>query len=254
MLSREDNELLTNTDQGTPMGELFRRFWLPVALSEELPGPDCVPVRVKILDEDLIAFRDTDGRVGLVDAYCPHRGAPMFFGRNEEDGLRCVYHGWKFDVDGECVDLPNAPEGDTFRNKIHIKSLPLRRGRRHGLGLHGPEGQAAAVPGVRLDEAAGRRTATSPSSASSATGCRPRRATSTPRTAASCTAPSTTTRQPATALCAPAHQAAASRSLAGPCRRRRALPVRRRQPPRHAGRRRAEASIEDIDAGALVIA
>jgi phenylpropionate dioxygenase-like ring-hydroxylating dioxygenase large terminal subunit len=74
--------------------------------------------------EDLIAFRDTDGRVGLVDAYCPHRGAPMFFGRNEENGLRCVYHGWKFDVDGECVDLPNAPEGDTFRHKIHIKSYP----------------------------------------------------------------------------------------------------------------------------------
>ena len=79
MLSKEDNELVTNTDKGTPMGELFRRFWLPVALSEELPGPDCVPVKLKIMNEDLIAFRDTDGKVGLVDAYCPHRGAPMFF-------------------------------------------------------------------------------------------------------------------------------------------------------------------------------
>jgi len=82
-------------------------------------------LRVKVLGEDLIAFRDTDGRVGLVDAYCPHRGAPMFFGRNEENGLRCVYHGWKFDVDGVCTDLPNAPEGETFKNKIHIKYYPI---------------------------------------------------------------------------------------------------------------------------------
>ena len=124
MLSKEDNELVTNTNPGTPMGDLFRRFWLPVALSEELPGIDCVPVRVKVLGEDLIAFRDTDGGVGLVDAYCPHRGAPLFFGRNEENGLRCVYHGWKFDVNGVCVDLPNAPEGATFKDKIQIKSYP----------------------------------------------------------------------------------------------------------------------------------
>jgi len=124
MLTREDNELITNVNAGAPMGELFRRFWLPVALAEELPGADCVPVRVKVLNEDLIAFRDTDGRPGLVDAYCPHRGAPMFFARNEESGLRCVYHGWKFDVDGNCVDLPNAPEGPTFKNKIRIKRYP----------------------------------------------------------------------------------------------------------------------------------
>jgi len=126
MLSREDNQLLTDTNPGSPMGELFRRFWLPVIMSEELPGPDSVPLRVRVMGEDLIAFRDTDGGVGLVDAYCPHRGAPMFFGRNEENGLRCVYHGWKFDVNGECVDLPNAPEGDTFRHKIHIKSYPCQ--------------------------------------------------------------------------------------------------------------------------------
>jgi phenylpropionate dioxygenase-like ring-hydroxylating dioxygenase large terminal subunit len=117
MLSKEDNELITNTNKGTPMGELFRRFWLPVALQSELPGPDCTPVRVKVMNEDLIAFRDTSGNPGLVDAYCPHRGAPMFFGRNEEDGLRCVYHGWKFDVTGTCVDLPNAPEGETFTTR-----------------------------------------------------------------------------------------------------------------------------------------
>jgi phenylpropionate dioxygenase-like ring-hydroxylating dioxygenase large terminal subunit len=124
MLSKEDNELVTNTDAGTPMGELMRRYWLPVALSEELPGPDCVPVKLKIMNEDLIAFRDSDGKVGLVDAYCPHRGAPMFFGRNEESGLRCVYHGWKFDVSGRCVDVPNTPEGDTYKNKVRIVAYP----------------------------------------------------------------------------------------------------------------------------------
>ncbi|HWO73025.1 MAG TPA: Rieske 2Fe-2S domain-containing protein [Dehalococcoidia bacterium] len=124
MLSREDNELVTNTNKGTPMGEAFRRFWLPVALASELPGPDCIPVRVRVLGEDLIAFRDTEGRVGLVDAYCPHRGAPMFFGRNEESGLRCIYHGWKFDVSGRCVDLPNAVEGDTYKEKVKIKAYP----------------------------------------------------------------------------------------------------------------------------------
>ena len=124
MLSKEDNELVTTIDKGTPMGELFRRFWLPVALASELPGPDCAPVRVKVLNEDLIAFRDSSGRPGIVDAYCPHRGAPMFFGRNEEDGLRCVYHGWKFDVSGACVDLPNAPEGETFKNKVRITAYP----------------------------------------------------------------------------------------------------------------------------------
>jgi phenylpropionate dioxygenase-like ring-hydroxylating dioxygenase large terminal subunit len=125
MLSQEDNELVTNTNRGTPTGDLFRRFWLPVALSEELPGPDSVPVRVRALGEDLIAFRDTDGRVGLIDAYCAHRGAPLFFGRNEEQGLRCVYHGWKYDVDGNCTDLPNSPEGDTYKLKIKIKRYPV---------------------------------------------------------------------------------------------------------------------------------
>jgi phthalate 4,5-dioxygenase oxygenase subunit len=124
MLAKEDNELITNTNSGTPMGELFRRYWLPVALSQELAGPDCPPVRVRVLGEDLIAFRDSNGKPGLVDAYCPHRGAPMFFGRNEEEGLRCVYHGWKFAVTGECVDLPNSPEGDTYKNKVEIKAYP----------------------------------------------------------------------------------------------------------------------------------
>jgi phthalate 4,5-dioxygenase oxygenase subunit len=146
MLSKEDNELVTNTDKGTPMGELFRRFWLPVALSEELPGPDCVPVKIKILNEDLIAFRGTDGRPGLVDAYCPHRGAPMFFGRNEENGLRCVYHGWKFDVDGACTDLPNTPEGDTFKNKVHITAYPCREAGGMVFAYMGPKEKQPPFP------------------------------------------------------------------------------------------------------------
>ncbi|HXP92348.1 MAG TPA: Rieske 2Fe-2S domain-containing protein, partial [Candidatus Binatia bacterium] len=100
MLKPEDNEKITRVGPGTPMGNLFRRYWLPLLLASELPEPDGPPVRVRVLGEDLIAFRATDGKVGLVDAYCPHRRAPLFFGRNEECGLRCVYHGWKFDVDG----------------------------------------------------------------------------------------------------------------------------------------------------------
>jgi nitrite reductase/ring-hydroxylating ferredoxin subunit len=84
------------------MGTLFRRFWLPAMLSEEVPGADCAPVRLRLLGENLVGVRDTNGTVGILDAYCPHRGAPLFFGRNEECGLRCVYHGWKFNVHGTC--------------------------------------------------------------------------------------------------------------------------------------------------------
>lgn len=126
MLSTEENQLLCQTGPGTPMGDLFRRFWLPVALSRELPKPDCPPVRLRILSEDLIAFRDTVGRVGLLSRYCPHRGASLYFGRNEEQGLRCVYHGWKFDVNGDCVEMPNEPGGCGFKQKIRQTAYPTR--------------------------------------------------------------------------------------------------------------------------------
>jgi len=108
MLTVEDNETLTRTGPDTPMGTLFRRYWMPVLLSSELPAPDCPPRRVRLLGEDFIAFRDSTGKVGIVEPRCPHRGANLFFGRNEECGLRCVYHGWKFDVAGRCVDIPNV--------------------------------------------------------------------------------------------------------------------------------------------------
>src|SRR6266542_1891236 len=98
MLSKEDNELLTRIGPGTVMGALMRQYWLPFLLADEVAGPDSDPVRVRLLGENLIAFRDSNGSVGLIQNNCPHRGASLFFGRNEEAGLRCVYHGWKFDV------------------------------------------------------------------------------------------------------------------------------------------------------------
>ena len=129
MLSREDNELLVRVGPGTAMGELFRRFWTPIMLSSELGGPDSPPVRATVLGEILVAFRDTGGTVGLLAAYCPHRRANLFWGRNEQHGLRCVYHGWKFDVNGRCVDLPNCPEGDKLKERVTTPSYPtLERG------------------------------------------------------------------------------------------------------------------------------
>ena len=124
MLTREENELVTRISAGTPMGETMRRYWIPALLARELPEPDCAPVRVKLLGEELVAFRDTEGRVGLLDEYCPHRRASLFFGRNEECGLRCVYHGWKFDVSGRCVDMMNEPEALSFKHKIRQQSYP----------------------------------------------------------------------------------------------------------------------------------
>jgi len=124
MLSREDNDLLTRVGPATPMGNLLRRYWMPALLSEDLPGPDCPPKRVKLLDEELVAFRDTDGRLGLLDEYCPHRLTSLFLARNEECGLRCVYHGWKFDVEGNCVDMPNEPAESRFKEKVRTQSYP----------------------------------------------------------------------------------------------------------------------------------
>jgi phthalate 4,5-dioxygenase len=124
MLSREENELLTRVGPGTPMGALFRRFWLPALLPRELPAPDGDPLRLRLLGEDLVAFRDTQGRIGVFAEHCPHRGASLYFGRNEERGLRCVYHGWKFDVAGRCVEMPNEPAESDFRRKVRATAYP----------------------------------------------------------------------------------------------------------------------------------
>jgi len=124
MLSVEENTYLTRTGPGTPMGELFRRFWLPVFLSSELPENEGAPLRTRLLNEDLVGYRDGTGHVGILDAYCPHRRAPLFYGRNEECGLRCVYHGWKFDAAGQCVDMPSEPPESNFRERLTIKAYP----------------------------------------------------------------------------------------------------------------------------------
>ena len=124
MLTKEDNEILTRVGPGTPMGNLLRRYWLPALLSSEVPAPDSPPIRVRLLGEDLVAFRDTDGNVGLFVQSCPHRGASLFFGRNEECGLRCVYHGWKYDVDGNCVDMPSEPAESNFKSKVRVTAYP----------------------------------------------------------------------------------------------------------------------------------
>ncbi|HEV7662959.1 MAG TPA: Rieske 2Fe-2S domain-containing protein [Chloroflexota bacterium] len=124
MLSREDNELISRVGPGTPMGNLMRQYWLPAMVSAELPEVDGAPLRVRLLGENLIAFRSSTGQVGLLQNHCPHRGASLFFGRNEEAGLRCVYHGWKFAIDGTCVDMPNEPAESDFRTKVQAVAYP----------------------------------------------------------------------------------------------------------------------------------
>ena len=124
MLSKEDNELLTQTGPSTPMGKLIRRYWIPALLSEEIPKADCPPVRVRLLGEDLVAFRDSQSRIGLLDEHCAHRGTSLFYGRNEECGLRCIYHGWKYDVDGNVLETPAEPGDSDFRKKLHHTAYP----------------------------------------------------------------------------------------------------------------------------------
>jgi phthalate 4,5-dioxygenase len=125
MLTLEQNELLTRTNAGTAMGDLFRRYWLPALLARELPAPDCPPVRLQLLGERMIAIRDSDGRLGAMDEFCAHRGVSLWFGRNEEKGLRCPYHGWKYDVTGQCVEIPSEPEDSHYCSRVKLKSYPL---------------------------------------------------------------------------------------------------------------------------------
>ncbi len=153
MLKPEDNQRITQVGRGTPMGELQRRYWLPFALSKELPDRDGAPIRVRVLGEDLVAFRATDGSVGLMDAFCPHRRAPMFFGRNEECGLRCVYHGWKFDVNGTCVDMPSEPADSLFKTKVTIATYPVWEGGGLMWTYMGPPEHQPAVPDYEFTRA-----------------------------------------------------------------------------------------------------
>ncbi|WP_294042991.1 Rieske 2Fe-2S domain-containing protein [Sphingomonas sp.] len=144
------NKVFSRVGPGTPMGNLFRRFWLPAVLSKQLPESDGTPVRLRILCEDLVAFRDSDGEVGIIDAFCRHRLAPLYFGRNEECGLRCVYHGWKWNRKGECVDIPNIQPPDNYddlKEKARIKSYPTFE--KNGLVwvYMGPADKQPPVPG-----------------------------------------------------------------------------------------------------------
>src|SRR5258705_5561591 len=109
MLTHQENELLCRVEGDTPMGRLMRRHWVPALLSEQLVENDGPPVRVRLFGEDLVAFRDTEGQIGVLGEYCPHRKASLFFGRNEECGLRCLYHGWKFDVHGKGLEMVSEP-------------------------------------------------------------------------------------------------------------------------------------------------
>ncbi len=187
MLSQAENELLTRAGPDTPMGNLMRRFWLPFALSTELREPDSDPVRVRLLGEDLIAFGDTTGNVGLMQNNCPHRGASLFYGRNEESGLRCVYHGWRFDTDGNCVDMPNGPAESDF--KATCARRPTRwsiaaacRGHIWGR-IPTRDRSCQGSSGRSCLKAIG----WSPSASSTAASCRTSRARSTPVTCRSCT-------------------------------------------------------------------
>jgi phthalate 4,5-dioxygenase len=126
MLSLEDSELLCRVGPGTAGGALIRQYWMPALMSSELPEKDGAPLRVRLLGENLIAFRDTAGQIGLVRNACPHRGASLFYGRNEEHGLRCVYHGWKFDVTGKCVDMPLEPPESDYKDKVRAIAYPTR--------------------------------------------------------------------------------------------------------------------------------
>jgi phthalate 4,5-dioxygenase oxygenase subunit len=126
MLTAQENDLLCRVEGNAPMGQIMRRHWLPAALSEEVAEPDGAPVRVRLLGEDLLAFRDSDGKVGVIGEFCPHRNASLFYGRNEECGLRCLYHGWKVDVEGNIMEMSSEPPESGFAAKVKHKSYPTR--------------------------------------------------------------------------------------------------------------------------------
>jgi phenylpropionate dioxygenase-like ring-hydroxylating dioxygenase large terminal subunit len=151
MLKQEENELICRVGPGTPMGNLMREYWMPALLSSELPSADSDPIRVLLLGEQLIGFRDTNGQVGLIQNNCPHRGASLFFGRNEEAGLRCVYHGWKFDVQGNCIDMPNEPAESDFKSKVKAVAYPTQE--RNGIvwAYLGPRKEPPRLPDLEAN-------------------------------------------------------------------------------------------------------
>ena len=138
MMTPEENDLLCRVEGDAPMGQIMRRHWIAACLSEEVAEPDGAPVKVRLLGEDLVVFRDSKGRVGVLDEYCSHRRASLVFARNEECGLRCLYHGWKFDVEGNVVEMASEPEHSLIPGPREAQGLPGARGRRLRVGLYGP--------------------------------------------------------------------------------------------------------------------
>ena len=124
-MKKEQSDLLTQTGPGTIMGDLFRRYWLPALLAEEIALPDGAPVRLQLLSEKMLAFRDSNGQLGVIDEFCAHRGVSLWFGRNEEGGIRCPYHGWKYDINGQCMEVPSEAVESGFCERIKLKSYPL---------------------------------------------------------------------------------------------------------------------------------
>ena len=186
MLSRAENELLTQVGSGTPMGELMRCYWLPALLSEEIATPDCPPVRVRLLGEDLIAFRDSQGRVGLLGEHCAHRGTSLFYGRNEECGLTCIYHGWKYDVDGNVLETPAEPASSDFKKKLRHAAYPCKEIAGIVFTYMGPAEKLPVLPRYEWVSLAPEQFARS-NPISSAITCRASRATSILRTRRFCT-------------------------------------------------------------------
>src|SRR5256712_263352 len=126
MLTNDQNELLCRVEGAAPMGGIMRSHWLPVCMSEEVTEKDGAPVKSRLVGEDLVVFRDSNGKLGVLDEHCPHRGASLVFGRNEECGLRCLYHGWKFDVEGNILEMASEPDGSALKNSLRQKSYPVR--------------------------------------------------------------------------------------------------------------------------------
>jgi phthalate 4,5-dioxygenase oxygenase subunit len=157
MLTHEQNDLLCRVEGDAPMGGIMRRHWLPVCLSEEVAEKDGAPVKARLVGEDLVVFRDSNGRLGVLDERCPHRGASLVFGRNEECGLRCLYHGWKFDVEGSILEMSSEPDGSALRNSLRQKAYPAREAGGFVWAWLGPKEEMrefeppawSPVPGIR---------------------------------------------------------------------------------------------------------
>src|SRR5262245_28700435 len=146
MLSAKDNELLTRVGPGTPMGNLLRRFWIPALLADELPAPNCDPVRVRLLGENFIAWRDAAGTPAILEEHCMHRGASLALARAEGDGLRCVYHGWKYAIDGRLLDTPNI-SGNTVKERLRATVFPTAEAGEIIWVYLGPRDKQPPLPG-----------------------------------------------------------------------------------------------------------